>query len=229
MVLQYFPPLTGYRVVPLPRSAEPVVAGSAADLRAYFTLFTLLPEKHLPSGDHLRFQATVDLNVTTFHSLGRVSSGSMLRIGFPLVENEGPNLPGLSSVAIPSSELFSRVRNLPPLPKQLYTPDMAPDTTKYVSCSGEDLSNFQELAGDPPSLTPDGSWSWNGVSNVTVLAQDLAAVDDEQKHLFWSGILLGVAGGGVIALALELLGFRQALSDSRRRKGENKVAAHLTN
>jgi hypothetical protein len=54
------------------------------------------------------------------------------------------------------------------------------------------------------------------------LAQDLVAADAEQKYFFWSGILIGVAGGGVIAFALELVGVGEKLS--QRRKATQKAS-----
>jgi hypothetical protein len=117
--------------------------------------------------------------------------------------------------------LSNRIKNSPPLPRQLYQPDVVPATTEYIGL-GEDLSNFQALSGDPPTLTPNGAWSWNGIGNVTVLAQDLVAADAEQNRLFWSGILIGVAGGGAIALAVELINLAEKLSRSRSRNQVGK-------
>jgi hypothetical protein len=135
---------------------------------------------------------------------------------------------GLSSQAIPRNEVLGGGFNtLQHLPDQLYQPDIAPATTEYVS-RGHDLSNFRTLAGDPPTLTGYGAWIWNGVSNVTVLAQDVAAADAAQTRLFWSGILIGVAGAGVFALALELIGLGEKLNIFGRPKGAAKAKREAT-
>jgi hypothetical protein len=167
----------------------------------------------------------VILPLSSLHSLGVLAGGSKLRIVFPLVVNEELTPDQLSSQSLSTGELGSTIKTTPPLPEHLYMPDITPATTEYDGVD-EDLSNFQTLSGDPPALTPNRTWSWNGVSNVTVLAQDLVAADAEQKRLFWSGILIGVAGGGAIALALELIGLGEKLS--RRRKDADKAMQKAT-
>ena len=59
-------------------------------------------------------------------------------------------------------------------------------------------------------MTNTGEWSWNGVSNVTVIAEDVSAADAAQMRLFQSGILLGMAGAGVFTVVLEFFGALQA-------------------
>ena len=241
MLLQYFPPLTGYGIVPLAwvparkssgiatRSGRQVARKAVASVAGsyeYLALATFRPKYHVPYSVPHQFQRSVYLTVTTLHSLGSVSGGPQLRITFPLVDNEaggasGIASAGLSSQAIPSSHVFGTVKNPPPLPAQLYQVDLAPATTEYDPPTG-DLSNFQTLSGDPPILTPYGSWSWKGISNITVLAQNVVAADEAQQRLFWSGILIGIAGAGAFALALELIGLGQKLTTSRLRKGAIK-------
>jgi hypothetical protein len=189
---------------------------------------TLQPTPHVPRGTKVAAEE-VDLDLRSLHSLGSANGGSRLQIYFPFVENEGVLSPvELSSLPLPGNLIIAaQIENLLSVPEQLYEPDIAPATTEYINRS-EDLSNFQALSGDPPALTPDGSWSWNGVGNVTVLTQDLVAANDEQNHIFWSGILFGVAGGGAIALALELIGLGEKLRDSRSQKGANKATQKAT-
>jgi hypothetical protein len=126
--------------------------------------------------------------------------------------------------AILSRELFAKFKNPPSLPERLYELGIAPATTYYFPPPGEDLANFQPLAGDPPTLTRAG-WTWTGVSNVTVLAQDIVAADAAQQQLFWSGILLGVAGAGAFAIPLELLSLGEKRS---RRKRTEKATQQVS-
>jgi hypothetical protein len=234
IMLLYFPPLMGQGVVPLtwrptgsagvppPPSSSGILTPAAATslgLRSYFFQSTLRPEKHVPHGAQTTVE-TMNLVLTSLHSLGSVGAGSKLRIVFPLIVNEGPTLAGYSSEPVSADGFTYEIENPPLLPAQLYLPNIVPATTEY-SGGGEDLSNFQSLSGDLPTLEPDKAWYWNGVSNVTVLAQDLVAADDAQNRLFWSGILIGVAGGGAIAFALELIGLGEKLS--RRRKGTDNA------
>jgi hypothetical protein len=246
MVLQYFPPLTGDGGIPftwlpvstpapspaaspppaMPAPPPPPVNATTPDLYSYLFLLTLLPpEHHVVPGAKTAAEA-VYLHLTSVHSLGSVAGGSKLRIVFPLVVNEELTPAELPFVPPIIGEHGSLIKNPPPLPKQLYPTDIAPATTEYFGI-GEDLSNFQVLSGDPPALTPNRFWSWNGLSNVTVLAQDLVAADAEQKQLFWSGILIGVAGGGAIAFALELIGLGEEVSKRRKDADEATQKAAL--
>jgi hypothetical protein len=50
------------------------------------------------------------------------------------------------------------------------------------------------------------------------------AVDDAQNRIFWSGILIGIAGGAAVALALELIGLLEKRGVFRRTKGKDKIA-----
>jgi hypothetical protein len=242
ILLQSFPPLTGYDpLVPLTwlpvklpphKQATPAIpappapaAATQHGLRSYLVLVPVLPPEHHVARGIKTAAEEVDLNLMSLYSLGSFSGGSKLRITFPFVANEGVAPVELASIPIPADELAGRIKNPPPLPEQLYQPDITPATTKYIG-AGEDLSNFQALSGDPPALTPDKIWSWNGIGNVTLLAQDLVAADAEQKHLFWSGILIGVAGGGAIALALELIGLGEKLSERRNARKNATSYAH---
>lgn len=241
MALLYFPPLTGYGVVPLTwppvRKPSGIAAGSGRQVAQrsatsiagsyeYLAMATFRPNYHLPYSAPQQIQRSVYFTVTTLQSLGSVSGGSHLRITFPLVYNEAGGTAGqapvsLLSQGIPSSRLFGTAKYPPPLPGRLYPLDLTPATTKYEPSNG-DLSNFQLLSGDPPVLTPYGSWSWTGLSNITVLAQDVVAADVAQQHLFWSGILIGIAGAGAFAFVLELISLGQKLTSSRPRKGAIK-------
>jgi hypothetical protein len=226
IMLQNFPRLTGKGVVPLtwrptsrggappaPPPLSPSVAADALGLRSYLFRSTLRPRPHVPRGVKTAAEE-VDLGVTSLHSLGSVSTGSKLRIAFPLVGSEGQTPVAESYVPLPPDELNDMIQSPSSLPDQVYQPNIVPAVTKYFGGS-ENLLNFQVLSADPPTLAPDRSWSWNGVSDVTVLAQDLVAADAAQNRLFWSGILIGVAGGAAIVFVLELLGLLEKLSRRR--------------
>lgn len=242
VVLENFPSLTGSGIVPLTWSAVNTARSGAAasgtavpgppvppnasgsDLRSYLSQpFPVRPRPtNVPAGA-VRAGESTSLELTSLYSLGSVSGGSKLRIVFPLIENEASLQ--LPSLPIAASEFSAVIKNFPSLRGPLYQPDIAPATTEYRGL-GEDLSDFGELSGDPPVLAPDGGWSWSGVGNVTVLAQDLVAADDEQHRLFWSGILIGVAGGAVIAAVLELIDLVQEFS--QRRKGVTEATQKAT-
>ena len=78
-------------------------------------------------------------------------------------------------------------------------------TFTIKSRSAAPLSEFQVLSGDPPTTLLGSEWAWNGINGATVLAANVAAEDDAQVHLFWSGLALGLAGGALITAVLELL------------------------
>jgi hypothetical protein len=242
IVLQYFPPLMGSGVVPItwqpsgsagitgpppPTPPGGAVPGTAVvpDAPSYLALRTLKPERQVPRGTKTAAGA-VNLDLVSWHPFGSVSSGSKLKVTFPLFRPKGVGAPGFSSLPIPANEITYRIKDSPSLPEQLYEPEIAPDTTEYFD-QGKDLTNFQTLSGDLPTVTQQQAWFWIGVSNVTIIAQDVVAADDEQNHIFWSGILIGVAGGGTIALALELIGVAEKLP--RHRKGADKATHDATN
>jgi hypothetical protein len=237
MILNDFPPVTGMGLVPLslvpvrkspgsaaasaapgaPPPPPPVIGDLAPGRKAYLALFTVRPGDPSPVRGVKRALTAAYLDVTTLRPLVAANAGSELRITFPLVEGAGLT----SSLPTATSELFANVKNLPPLPQQLYQPDIEPATTEYVASQGENLSDFQTLAGDPPATVRD-SWFWGGVSDVTLLAQNVMAADQAQRHLFEAGILLGVAATGAIALPLEAIGIWQE-SETRRRKRAEKT------
>ena len=171
VVMQYFPPLTGFGVVvplswvrlPPPLAAISVSAlappqpapADLVGLRSYLAVDTLCPlPHHVVPANTKALAETVGLPLMSLHSLGSVSGGSKLRIVFPLIGNQVPQAAaGLSSFPLPIGELSRAIKSPPPLPQQLYQPDIAPAFTEYVG-AGEDLSNFEALSGDPPALTP---------------------------------------------------------------------------
>jgi hypothetical protein len=98
------------------------------------------------------------------------------------------------------------------LPARLYQP-----TQQFASESFYDFdvdsSNYSVLAGDPPEVD-EGSWVWKDTNDVTLLAENVAAQASEQTRTFWSGVLLGVAGAGLITVALEVVGAFQARAET---------------
>lgn len=159
------------------------------------------------------------LRIATLRPIVSAVAGADLQISFPLITTELPGPAGVSSALseYSSGQLLGGYVNPPAVPGHLYPPRLQMGITKFDAAgAGADLADFQTLAGDPPTATPNQRWTWTGLDSVSMLAQNVIAADSAQQGLFWSGTLLGVAAASGVACALELLALWTRRSARRR-------------
>lgn len=163
------------------------------------------------------------IKIATQYSVVSRSSGSELQVAFPLVldEKSGSSFPPTRSPILISSLLEAyqnRPADLSAYPVGYYEPNLEPGDFQYRPSSGTNLADYQALAGTSPVIRPAGAWSWAGIGEVSLLAQDALTADLDQEHLFWDGVAWGVAGAGGIAAVLELVSAVQGERDERAKK-----------
>jgi hypothetical protein len=149
------------------------------------------------------------VRIMTQYSVVSRSSGSELQVAFPIVLDEK-----VASSPLPPAQSFPITTLLGAyhLPTDLsgegglyYEPSLEPGDIEYRPGSGTNLADYQTLAGTGPVIRPAGAWSWAGLSDVSLLAQDVLTADIDQEHLFWDGVAWGVVGAAGIAFVLELV------------------------
>jgi hypothetical protein len=142
---------------------------------------------------------------TSSQPIGEKIQGAQLRVAFPDLSGEQPDLPSAQECGLATSlqssygAICAQVGNQPQ-----WTPLLEAGTTTFMS-SDPALGNYQYLAGDNPTLLGGNQWMWTGVNGVMTLAASVQAQDNEQNDLFYAGLLFGVAAGAGIAGITELL------------------------
>jgi hypothetical protein len=141
--------------------------------------------------------------------IGEAASGGRLRVAFPVFTGETPGLqysvPACGSQGSFAGPEYSRLcASLGSNRTHWYVPVLQAGQSTLKS-GDPALAGYQYLSGDEPTLLGGIGWTWVGINGATVLAADVAAEDTQQDHLFYSGILLGVAASAAIALVAELL------------------------
>lgn len=168
---------------------------------AYYATGTLLPGSSgaASKGEEFTFRSS--------QRIGEAANRLQLRVAFPELVGEepgsqysyqacGPQVSIQSSFAAICAGLGSL--------RTWYTPVLEAGMTK-LSSANPGLQGYQVLAGDNPTLLGGNSWTWIGINGVTMLATNVAAQDNQQTDLFYSGVFLGVGGGALIAFFSELL------------------------
>ena len=115
------------------------------------------------------------------------------------------------------ADLFSQAPAALGLPAHGYPVALQAGMSSFTGGPRLLLYRYQVLAGDSP--VPLGtSWAWYQISGAEVLAADLAGVDVQQNHLFYSGIAFGVAAGALISLLMEVIPVESISGTSRKKK-----------
>jgi hypothetical protein len=175
----------------------PLAATPARDKDDYVVREVLQPGSQPPP--------PLAINATARAAIGAGAKGSQLRVALPDVINELPGdyLPAL----YPASSEFAGVLNLPPsvLPRPAYQPALQAGQSSFFWAQAP-LSGFQILSGDPPTLLGNHGWTWNGINNATVLAENVKMEASQQNELFFSGVLLGLAGAALLTALAEGIG-----------------------
>ncbi len=134
--------------------------------------------------------------------IGEGSQGAQLRVAFPVLRDEGPGASPQASYQV--GDLFRGAPSSLLASGQGHPVALQAGTSSF-SARGVDLSGYQVLAGDAPTLLATTSWTWDGINDATVLAANVHADDNEQHALFYSGIALGLAAGALVMLLIELI------------------------
>jgi hypothetical protein len=126
-------------------------------------------------------------------------------VAFPALIGEKPGAPvqncGVAAGALgPFSTICEQVPD-----KTQWVPISLDAGTTTFSSADPALGDYQYLAGDNPTLLGGDQWMWSGINDVQVLAVNVREQANGQNGLFWSGVLLGLAGGAGIACVGELL------------------------
>jgi len=203
------PAQSAYSAVLPPPAQDAVGHSDYLALRAFVPL--------TPAAARVRWLPVPTVKIATQYSVVSRSSGSELQVAFPLVLDEKPG-PVSPTQPISLGSLLGAYQpvNLSGYPAQLYEPNLESGNTQYRPGPGTNLTDYQTLAGTAPVVRPRGAWSWAGISDVSLLAQDALTADIDQEHLFWDGVAWGVAGAGGIAAVLEVASAIQEERKARR-------------
>jgi hypothetical protein len=211
-------------------AALPVPVQDAAGHADDLAFRTFVPP---PSGviARIRRPSEPTVKVATQYSVVSRSSGSELQVAFPVVQDEkpGPPLPPTISVGSLLGAYQSPSAQLSGYPVSYYEPNLEAGDIQYRPASGTNLADYQTLAGTTPVIRPAGAWSWAGISDVSLLAQNALTADVGQEHLFWDGVAWGVAGAAGIAAVLEIVAAIQGETKPRtaERDGEADTASKV--
>jgi hypothetical protein len=159
------------------------------------------------------------VQVTTVQPVVSAISGPELQVTYPLVQAGAYEQQVPATEPIPGSAIAPGYEAPPG--QQLanyYQPDLEAGDTQFHVNGHVNLADYATLAGDPPSVKPKGLWSWTAISDVSLLAQDALTADVAQEHLFWAGVILGVAAASGIAALVELTSAIQATRKARRQR-----------
>ena len=151
------------------------------------------------------------------YQTGTAVSATQIRLSLPVVnessasdQGQPPSVPkGEPAADWFPDQLVPRSLHLP---ARLYQPALQFASESFYDFD-IDSSNYEILSGDPPVID-EGTWSWRDTNDVTVLAENLTAQASEQTRTFWSGVLMGVAGAGLITVALEAIGAVQVRAEA---------------
>lgn len=143
---------------------------------------------------------------TSLRPIGEDSQGAQLRVAFPNLVGEKPGANPSSLACGFAASLVGTYRTICAQlgNRRQWAPSLEAGTTKFSSANPP-LGDYQYLAGDNPTLLGTTTWMWSGINGVEVLAASVPAQDNDQNDLFYSGLLLGVAGAAGIASVTELL------------------------
>jgi hypothetical protein len=169
--------------------------------------------------------------IATKYSVVSRSSGSELQVAFPVVQDEkpGPPLPPSISIASLLGAYEQPSAYLSGSPVSYYEPNVEAGDIQYRPANGTNLADYQTLAGTTPVIRPAGAWSWAGISDVSLIAQNALTADVDQEHLFWDGVAWGVAGAGGIAAVLEIVSAIQGPEEARTRKRRRRAGGAESN
>ena len=65
---------------------------------------------------------------------------------------------------------------------------------------------IQTLGGRPPLDQTRRQWMWTGPQDVTLLLSDTAKAREEERLLFYAGLILGIAGAAAMTVLIEFAG-----------------------
>jgi hypothetical protein len=234
VVLSDFPAVTAVGVTPLSPLAPialpaaqiaggvPNPAGDALGRSDYLATPTYQPAGAAITGLP---GAEPTVHVTTLLPVVSALSGPELQVTYPFVQAGTLSQTAPAGTAWPAAEILARYQVLPAPPTgKYYEPDLDPGDTLYHVNGHLNLADFATLAGDPPTVKPRGLWSWTAVSDVSLLAQDALTADVDQEHLFWAGVILGVAAASGIAAVIELTSAIQETRKAGRARRAARVA-----
>ncbi len=83
-------------------------------------------------------------------------------------------------------------------------------------------SALTQVSSNPQSPTDvaDDVWSWNNIAYANAAFSDPSKQDDISNHLFYDGIVLGIVGGGLLAIVPEA---SLVIEEMKKRRKERKA------
>jgi len=241
LVLSDFPRMSDVDTAPLTQQPSSILqapsgqlsvnvpnpAGNSGGRKDFLAMTAFRPGAATAAG--LRPALEPVVHVTTLRPVVSAVSGPELEVTYPLVqagafEQEVPAtepIPG--SAIVPGNEVPSALRLA-----NYYQPALEAGDTQFHVNGHVNLADYSTLAGDPPTVKPKELWSWTAISDVSVLAQDALTADVAQEHLFWAGVILGVAAASGIAALVELTSAVQATRKARRERRATRAKTTTT-
>jgi hypothetical protein len=142
----------------------------------------------------------------TANKLAINESGPFVRIGFPTIVPENSHHE--------AGDFLPVFDNAPPS-RGLHTVKVVSVSSAYAPTVDQRDGILAQLAG-PAGTEKQGTWTWRGRLSSPPLLVDEAAQVTEDRHLYYSGLLLGIAGGAAVAALLELVELVAWQRESRR-------------
>jgi hypothetical protein len=161
----------------------------------------------IPRGDH--FYLIAQDTPAKFASFSFAAPGLTLQedggyasIKFPSVTSGGIILgaDALHTIGDPTAAFSNTPSSVP---GDTIQPQQVTDYLDFPT--QDDPDDYSVVAGDLPLSRNRGEWQWHGSPGAQALLRDANSQSADEHDLFISGVFLGAAGAGVIALILELI------------------------
>jgi hypothetical protein len=132
-------------------------------------------------------------------------------------------MPGIVSAALSAPGLKADLEDrgssarITPALQQLFSdvPDDAQRWRTPTSVTAERLlelpsevspEELQIVGGSPPLDQREDEWRWTGFGDATLLITDRAKAQNDERLLFYAGLILGIAGAAAMTALVEFAG-----------------------
>ncbi len=205
---------------------RPVLGGDPSGREPFLALLTIYPDVY-QGFSYSSFDQTAGIDVITSKPMVSNEKGPDIQLSYPLIEAQNLTVGTTPTTSAPllsasACHALAYAKSLPfGTPPVLHEPILQAGETEFFAPSGLKLTDFQAIVGDPGVIRPAGTWSWSGLDNVSLLAQNVLTEDSAQTHLFLAGVILAVAAAALVASAVEAV---SAIEDARERRAAEESA-----
>jgi hypothetical protein len=154
-------------------------------------------------------------------NLAIASNSTYTNVLFPRVTT----LTGLIGTPTSGGRIFDPLGTFTNAPRGAADNYIVADTVRNSASFPEvSVGELSLASGETPSSRNGTEWTWNNPTGPGATFKNFVTQDSNDQRLFWAGLLFGVAGGALVACALEVIDLVMA----RQRRRPPRVGHSIT-